>query len=144
MTLSEFRASLAAGEPPPGLAPLLRALWHDATDNVPGSQPGDPVITNGVPTSSISWGTTTGSQSGYDVTITIPDPQTLSVTVDVNGERRQDYSTSDMERPVRELMTYISSVTTLHPGDAGFFYFCRCFAALAGGQPPPASPSARI
>jgi 2-keto-4-pentenoate hydratase/2-oxohepta-3-ene-1,7-dioic acid hydratase in catechol pathway len=47
----------------------------------------------------------------------IPDPQTLSVTVDVNGERRQDYSTSDMERPVRELMTYISSVTTLHPGD---------------------------
>ncbi len=47
----------------------------------------------------------------------IPDPQTLSVTVDVNGERRQDYSTADMERPVRELMTYISSVTTLHPGD---------------------------
>src|SRR5262245_16813087 len=55
------------------------ALWHDATDNVPGSQPGDPVITNGVPTSSISWGTTTGSQSGYDVTITIPDPQTFPV-----------------------------------------------------------------
>jgi 2-keto-4-pentenoate hydratase/2-oxohepta-3-ene-1,7-dioic acid hydratase in catechol pathway len=47
----------------------------------------------------------------------IPDPQALSVTVDVNGERRQDYSTSDMERPVSELMTYISSVTTLHPGD---------------------------
>ena len=47
----------------------------------------------------------------------IPDPQSLSVTVDVNGERRQDYSTSDMERPVRELMTYISSMTTLHPGD---------------------------
>jgi len=47
----------------------------------------------------------------------IPDPQTLSVTVDVNGERRQDYSTGDMERPVRELLTYISSVTTLHPGD---------------------------
>ncbi len=47
----------------------------------------------------------------------IPDPQALHVTVDVNGERRQDYSTSDMERPVTELMTYISSVTTLHPGD---------------------------
>ncbi len=47
----------------------------------------------------------------------IPDPQTLHITVDVNGERRQDYSTSDMERPVRELLTYISSVTTLHPGD---------------------------
>ena len=47
----------------------------------------------------------------------IEDPQALSVTVDVNGERRQDYSTSDMERPVRELLTYISSVMTLHPGD---------------------------
>jgi hypothetical protein len=30
MTLSEFRASLSASEPPPDLAPLLRALWHDA------------------------------------------------------------------------------------------------------------------
>ena len=47
----------------------------------------------------------------------IPDPQQLHVSVDVNGERRQDYSTNDMERPVLELMTYISSVTTLHPGD---------------------------
>ena len=55
------------------------ANWHDPTDNVPGSQPGDPVITNGVPTSSISWGTTSGPQSGYDVTITIPDPQTFPV-----------------------------------------------------------------
>ncbi len=48
----------------------------------------------------------------------IPDPQKLHITVDVNGERRQDYSTSDMERPVSELMTYISAMTTLHPGDA--------------------------
>lgn len=47
----------------------------------------------------------------------IPDPQALHISVDVNGERRQDYSTSDMERPVPELLTYISSVTTLHPGD---------------------------
>jgi 2-keto-4-pentenoate hydratase/2-oxohepta-3-ene-1,7-dioic acid hydratase in catechol pathway len=47
----------------------------------------------------------------------IPDPYALQITVDVNGERRQDYSTSDMERPIKELMTYISSVTTLHPGD---------------------------
>ena len=38
--------------------------WRDPVDNVPGSQPGDPVITNGNPISSISWGTTTGSQSG--------------------------------------------------------------------------------
>ncbi len=56
------------------------AIWHDALDNVPGSQPGDPVITNGIPTSSISWGTTSGTpQSGYDVSITIPDPQMFPV-----------------------------------------------------------------
>jgi 2-keto-4-pentenoate hydratase/2-oxohepta-3-ene-1,7-dioic acid hydratase in catechol pathway len=47
----------------------------------------------------------------------IPDPQNLHITVDVGGELRQDYSTSDMERPITELMTYISGVTTLHPGD---------------------------
>lgn len=47
----------------------------------------------------------------------IPDPQSLHITVDDNGERRQDYSTSDMERTVPELLAYISSVTTLHPGD---------------------------
>jgi len=51
--------------------------WRDPVDNVPGSQPGDPVITNGDPTSSISWGTTTGSQSGYDFIATLPAPFTL-------------------------------------------------------------------
>ena len=51
--------------------------WRDPVDNVPGSQPGDPVITNGDPISSISWGTTTGSQSGYDFIATLPPPFTL-------------------------------------------------------------------
>jgi uncharacterized repeat protein (TIGR01451 family) len=51
--------------------------WHDPVDNVPGSQPGDPVITNGDPVSSISWGTTSGSQSGYDFTANLPPPFTL-------------------------------------------------------------------
>src|SRR5580765_9095320 len=51
--------------------------WHDPTDNVPGNQQGDPVITNGVPTSSISWGVTSGSQSGYDFSRSIPGAQTL-------------------------------------------------------------------
>jgi len=55
--------------------------WRDPVDNLPGSQPGDPVITNGVPTSSISWGTTSGSQSGYDFTATLPPPFTLPGTI---------------------------------------------------------------
>ncbi|HSC07452.1 MAG TPA: choice-of-anchor K domain-containing protein, partial [Steroidobacteraceae bacterium] len=52
--------------------------WHDPVDNLPGSQPGDPVITNGDPTSIIRWGTTSGTpQSGYDFTASLPPPQTF-------------------------------------------------------------------
>jgi uncharacterized repeat protein (TIGR01451 family) len=52
--------------------------WHDPVDNLPGSQPGDPVITNGDPTSIIRWGTVSGTpQSGYDFTATLPPPQTF-------------------------------------------------------------------
>jgi 2-keto-4-pentenoate hydratase/2-oxohepta-3-ene-1,7-dioic acid hydratase in catechol pathway len=47
----------------------------------------------------------------------IADVYDLNITVEVNGELRQDYNTSDMERRINELMTYISSVTTLNPGD---------------------------
>jgi hypothetical protein len=52
----------------------INGFWHDPIDNVPGVQAGDPVINNGSPTSSITWGTTTGSQSGYDFTGTLPGP----------------------------------------------------------------------
>ncbi len=55
----------------------VTGTWHDPVDNLPGSQPGDPVITNGTPTSIIRWGVTTGSQSGYDFTATLPPPFTL-------------------------------------------------------------------
>jgi uncharacterized repeat protein (TIGR01451 family) len=56
----------------------VTGIWHDPTDNVPGVQPGDPVITNGDPTSIIRWGTTSGTpQSGYDYTTTTPPPFTL-------------------------------------------------------------------
>ena len=51
--------------------------WRDPVDTVPGSQPGDPAIVNGDPISSISWGTTTGPQSGYDFIATLPPPFTL-------------------------------------------------------------------
>ena len=52
----------------------VEGYWRDPVDTMPGSQPGDPVITNGVPVSSISWGTTTGQQSGYDFTGQLPPP----------------------------------------------------------------------
>ncbi len=47
----------------------------------------------------------------------IPDPQNLQVTLSVDGEIRQSYSTSDMEYSVVELLSFISSVMTLVPGD---------------------------
>lgn len=30
MTLADFRSTLTAAAPPPGLSPALAALWHDA------------------------------------------------------------------------------------------------------------------
>ena len=48
--------------------------WRDPVDTVPGVQPEDPAITNGDPISSISWGTTTGQQSGYDFIASLPPP----------------------------------------------------------------------
>ena len=53
----------------------LSGSWHDPVDNVPGGpDPGDPVITNGAPTSIIRWGVTSGTQSGYDFTAASPLP----------------------------------------------------------------------
>ena len=63
------------------------ASWRNPQDNVPGSQAGDPVITNGVPTSSISWGGST-PQSGYDVTITIRTPSSSRSRTSRTGTSR--------------------------------------------------------
>jgi len=52
----------------------VTGTWRDPVDTLPGSQPGDPAITNGTPTSIIRWGDTSGSQSGYDFTATLPPP----------------------------------------------------------------------
>jgi 2-keto-4-pentenoate hydratase/2-oxohepta-3-ene-1,7-dioic acid hydratase in catechol pathway len=47
----------------------------------------------------------------------VPDPQNLRVTLSVNGDLRQDYSTADMEFGVVEVLSFISSYMTLVPGD---------------------------
>lgn len=47
----------------------------------------------------------------------VPDPQNLRVTLSVNGEQRQSYSTSDMEYSVVEILSFITSYMTLVPGD---------------------------
>lgn len=45
------------------------------------------------------------------------DPQTLALSTSVNGEPRQDSSTSDMVFSIAELISYLSRFATLHPGD---------------------------
>jgi 2-keto-4-pentenoate hydratase/2-oxohepta-3-ene-1,7-dioic acid hydratase in catechol pathway len=47
----------------------------------------------------------------------VPDPQALGIRSDVNGERRQDSSTSQMLYGVAELLAFLSTTMTLEPGD---------------------------
>ncbi len=47
----------------------------------------------------------------------IPDPQNLHVQLRVNDALRQDFNTSDMGHSVSEIIEFLSSVTTLEPGD---------------------------
>ena len=47
----------------------------------------------------------------------VGDPGSLQVSITVNGETRQDASTSDLILSVAELIAWGSSFYTLHPGD---------------------------
>jgi 2,4-diketo-3-deoxy-L-fuconate hydrolase len=47
----------------------------------------------------------------------IGDPQSLRLTLDVNGTRKQDDSTGSMIFSVAEQISYLSSILTLRPGD---------------------------
>lgn len=47
----------------------------------------------------------------------VADPHNLSMWLDVNGERRQTGSTSKMIFNVPELVAFLSTIMTLHPGD---------------------------
>lgn len=48
------------------------------------------------------------------------DPEDITLTCEVNGERRQHASTKDMIFSVPQLVAYLSSVLTLGPGDMIF------------------------
>jgi 2-keto-4-pentenoate hydratase/2-oxohepta-3-ene-1,7-dioic acid hydratase in catechol pathway len=47
----------------------------------------------------------------------VPDPRSLRLTTHVNGELRQDASTSDLIFGPQELVDFISQTCTLEPGD---------------------------
>jgi len=46
-----------------------------------------------------------------------PDPQTLGMTLKVNGQIEQDASTAEMVFPVAAIVEFVSSIVTLEPGD---------------------------
>jgi 2-keto-4-pentenoate hydratase/2-oxohepta-3-ene-1,7-dioic acid hydratase in catechol pathway len=45
------------------------------------------------------------------------DPQALRISTHVNGERRQESGTDDMIFPVARLISFVSEIMTLMPGD---------------------------
>jgi acylpyruvate hydrolase len=47
----------------------------------------------------------------------IADPHNLNLTLSVNGEKRQDGCSSDMINRIPRIITHISSIFTLEPGD---------------------------
>ena len=47
----------------------------------------------------------------------VPDPQALSLWLDLNGERQQDGSTSTMIFSVAHILSYLSQFMSLQPGD---------------------------
>ena len=47
----------------------------------------------------------------------VPDPQGLRITSHVNGELRQDSSTSDLIFSPQQLVDFIAETCTLEPGD---------------------------
>ena len=48
---------------------------------------------------------------------TVADVSNLRIRLEVNGEVRQDSNTSYMIFPLDELISHISHIMTLHPGD---------------------------
>jgi len=55
--------------------------------------------------------------SGFTPKQAVTDPQQLSLQLKVNGRLRQSGCTSQMMRPIRQLLAEISAVFTLKPGD---------------------------
>ena len=61
---------------------------------------------------------TAAPQGPYIVTADeIPNPQDIKMQLWVDGQLRQDYSTSDMGYTIEKTVAWLSTVTTLNPGD---------------------------
>lgn len=64
----------------------------------------------------------------------IPDPQTIPLSLSVNGALRQSSNTSDMIFPVAEIVAHLSQFMTLLPGDV---IVTGTPEGVGGGMKPP-------
>lgn len=64
----------------------------------------------------------------------VADPQALNLWLDLNGERQQSGSTSDMIFGVKHLIAYTSAMITLNPGD---ILATGTPSGIGDGQTPP-------
>jgi 2-keto-4-pentenoate hydratase/2-oxohepta-3-ene-1,7-dioic acid hydratase in catechol pathway len=64
----------------------------------------------------------------------VEDPNNLEISCEVNGERQQNSNTSDMVFSVAELISYLSSVVEVRPGD---IMFTGSPHGVGQGQTPP-------
>ena len=64
----------------------------------------------------------------------VPDPQSLSLKLWVNGELKQDGTTAEQIFPVAEVVRYVSQFMTLYPGDV---INTGTPAGVAMGRPEP-------
>jgi 5-carboxymethyl-2-hydroxymuconate isomerase len=55
--------------------------------------------------------------SGFVPSQSVADPQNLRLRLEINGELRQDGTTDHMIHPVRKIVSHVSSIFTLEPGD---------------------------
>jgi 2-keto-4-pentenoate hydratase/2-oxohepta-3-ene-1,7-dioic acid hydratase in catechol pathway len=64
----------------------------------------------------------------------VPNPQALRLWLDVDGVRRQDGTTANMIFSVAQIVSYLSGLMTLHPGDV---IITGTPAGVAQGMKPP-------
>lgn len=64
----------------------------------------------------------------------LPDPQNVDLEIAVNGEMRQSDNTKLMIFPVAELISYLSTIFTLNPGDLIFTGTPKGVSPLASGD----------
>ena len=80
---------------------------------------------------------TTSAGEALDVALDsdqIANPGTLSVSISVNGEQKSAFELANMERSVAELISTISRIMTLQPGEIIAVGFAGDRVAVAKGD----------